>query len=280
MKILTWNIQATKGCDGIFSPSRIISDIKNFGDLDVICLQEVARHIPTLGSTDQLSDIAQQFSDYYTHWAAGFSVPNTVGKPSEFGNLTLVRKPLLKNARVHNLPSPATKELQLPRTMAEVVVIGKQFDIAIFNAHLAFHSSKERIEQLKALNHLRDQIMTKTNLPQRPDASGPFVYGDTSQAVILCGDLNVSSDSSEFNEHISSKNWSDCWDMQLNTVGSARNVRQPTCGCYDRIQWPEGPHIRDYFLVTQNIAQKTNSVKVNVDTSASDHQPVFLDIAI
>ncbi len=125
MKILTWNIQATKGCDGFFDTSRIIAEILKFGPVDVICLQEVARHIPSLGSEDQVAHFSKQFSDFDTQWAPGFSVPDESGARSEFGNLTLVRKPLLKNARVHNLPSPLIADLQIPRTMAEVVVGGK-----------------------------------------------------------------------------------------------------------------------------------------------------------
>ncbi|MFT4727347.1 MAG: endonuclease/exonuclease/phosphatase family metal-dependent hydrolase [Granulosicoccus sp.] len=280
MKILTWNIQATKGCDSVFDSSRIINEIMRFGPVDVICLQEVARHIPSLGFEDQVTIISNQFPEFDAHWAPGFSVPDKSGTRSEFGNLTLVRKPLLNNARIHTLPSPLIEGLQIPRTMAEVVVGGEQFEFSIFNAHLAFHSSVERIEQLKALTLLRDQIVAKCGLSTNRNATGPFSYADSIQSVILCGDLNVSSESNEFKEHITGRNWVDCWDVQNDTHAIEKTNRQPTCGCYDHIQWTEGPHIRDYFLVTENIADKTISVDVNVETDASDHQPVLLEIAL
>lgn len=280
MKILTWNIQATKGCDSVFDSSRIISEIVKFGPVEVICLQEVARHIPSLGFEDQVAIISNHFPEFDTHWAPGFSVPDKSGTRSEFGNLTLVRKPLLSNARVHNLPSPFIEGLQIPRTMAEVVVGGKEFKFSIFNAHLAFHSSAERIEQLEALTHLRNQIIAKSDLAIHPDAAGPFSYAESIHAVVLCGDLNVSSESNEFKEHITDRKWVDCWDAQNDTMPLEQAERQPTCGCYDHVQWTEGAHVRDYFLVTKNIANKTISVNVNLETDASDHQPVLLEIAL
>jgi endonuclease/exonuclease/phosphatase family metal-dependent hydrolase len=280
VKILTWNIQATKGCDSVFDSSRITNEITKFGPVEVICLQEVARHIPSLGFEDQATIISNQFPEFDAHWAPGFSVPDKSGTRSEFGNLTLVRKPLLRNARVHILPSPFIEELQMPRTMAEVVVGGEQFIFSIFNAHLAFHSSIERIEQLAALTNLRDQIIAKSELALHPDAEDPYRYADSIQAVILCGDLNVASDSNEFKEHITDRNWVDCWNVQNDANSIATAEREPTCGCYDHIQWTDGPHVRDYFLVTENIADKTISVDVNVETDASDHQPVLLEIAL
>jgi endonuclease/exonuclease/phosphatase family metal-dependent hydrolase len=251
-----------------------------FGPVDVVCLQEVARHIPSLGFEDQVTVISNQFPEFDTHWAPGFSVPDKSGTRSEFGNLTLVRKPLLRNARVHILPSPFIEDLQIPRTMAEVVVTGENYELSIFNAHLAFHSSPERIEQLKALTHLRDQIIAKRDLAINQAAAGPFSYADSIQAVILCGDLNVSSESNEFNEYITDQDWVDCWTVRRGSDAIAQAERQPTCGCYDHIQWTEGPHVRDYFLVTENIADKTISVDVDVETDASDHQPVLLEIAL
>lgn len=280
MKILTWNIQATKGCDGVLDTSRITNEILKFGPVDVICLQEVARYIPSFGYEDQVKTLSDPFSDFYTHWAPGFSVPDKSGNRSEFGNLTLVRKPLLKNARVHNLPSPFITDLQMPRTVAEVIVGGEQFKFSILNTHLAFHSNAERSEQLTALTHLRDQIMAKSDLTVHPDTEDPYTYTDSIQAVVLCGDLNVCSLSNEFKEHLTDQNWVDCWDVRQSSDVIEQNARQPTCGCFDSGQWKEGPHVRDYFLVSENIADRTINVDVNVQTDASDHQPVLLEIAL
>ncbi|MDA9981782.1 endonuclease/exonuclease/phosphatase family protein [Gammaproteobacteria bacterium] len=46
MEILTWNIQAGTGVDGNNDMSRIAQVIKDTGNPDIICLQEVARNFP------------------------------------------------------------------------------------------------------------------------------------------------------------------------------------------------------------------------------------------
>lgn len=280
MKILTWNIQATKGCDDRYDADRIVSLIKDYSGLDVICLQEVSKNIPDLNADDQPKIFADQFPGYETIWAPGFSAPSASGKRVEFGNLTLVKSHLLKWARVHSLPSPSIEELQMPRTMAETVVDIEGGQVTIFNTHLAYHSSVERITQLQALTLQRDKIMSNEYLAPAAGAWGPYSYTNKSLGVILCGDLNVGSETAEFKVHLMDQNWIDCWVMQNSSSEGKLAERQPTCGCFDTVQWPQGPHVGDYFLATRDIAEKTQSVMVDVETDASDHQPVLLEIAL
>lgn len=278
MKILTWNIQATKGCDDRYDLSRIVSQIKRYEALDVICLQEVSKNIPDLNGDDQPALIAEQFSNYEMVWAPGFSTPGARGRRIEFGNLTLLKQGLLKNSHLHTLPSPAVSTMQMPRTMVETIVDTGNRNVSIFNTHLAFHSESERVAQVDALTGLRDQIIAKSKLPELPSPVGPYKFENTCDSVILCGDLNIDSQSDVFTHHIHDKHWIDCWNVYQS--GNLEKKRQPTCGCYDDVQWPQGPHVRDYFLATENIAELTARYEVDVKTDASDHQPVFLEIAL
>ncbi|GIT07626.1 MAG: hypothetical protein CM1200mP30_12560 [Pseudomonadota bacterium] len=50
----------------------------------------------------------------------------------------------------------------------------------------------------------------------------------------------------------------------------------PTCGIFDLKQWKKGPHCRDYFFLSQSLVQKIKQVSVNIETDASDHQPIRL----
>ena len=280
MNILSWNIQATMGCDNRFDAARIVDQIKSFGELDAICLQEVSRHIADLNADDQLALIGNEFPGYEHVWAPGFSVPNDRGKRGEFGNLTLVKAELLVYSHVHSLPSPAVNTLQIPRTMAEVIIKGGDKLVALFNTHLAFHSSEELTDQIQELTRLRDQLVLKFATPNTEATAGPYSYTRSSDAVILCGDLNVDAEDRLFKDHISDRNWIDCWSVQSRFDGKIPSERQPTCGCFDRAQWPQGPHVRDFFLATENIASKTIRVEVDVETDASDHQPVLLESAL
>ena len=48
MKLVTWNIQWCRGCDGRVDPERIVDHARAFADFDVLCLQEVAANFSTL----------------------------------------------------------------------------------------------------------------------------------------------------------------------------------------------------------------------------------------
>ena len=64
--------------------------------------------------------------------------------------------------------------------------------------------------------------------------------------------------------------WTACHDSR---------PHEPTCGLFDRRQWPEGAHCRDYyyfFFITADLASRVETVTVALDTNASDHQPVRL----
>lgn len=284
MNILTWNIQATKGCDGRFDLNRIVSHIKQYGELDIICLQEISRNIPDLNSDDQSTLIAEYFPNHAPVWGPGFSAPNAQSNNSEFGNLTLARRRLLVNSRVHILPSPAVKELQMTRTMVETIIRTDASvaadNISLFNTHLAFHSSMERVQQLQRLTQLRDQVMTKAGSDLASGLWGPYNYEHSCSAVILCGDLNTGLDTDEYNDHIANRQWVDCWTAQPDAGAGTHKKRLPTCGCFDSSQWPEGAHTRDFFLASDNISDKVVRVDVDVDVDASDHQPVFMEISL
>lgn len=278
MKILTWNIQATKGCDDQYDLDRIVEHIKDYGQLDVICLQEVSRNIPDFNADDQPTLVHEQFPDYEMIWGPGFSAPGGSGKRIEFGNLTLVKPGLLRNSHLHTLPGPPVQGMQMPRTMVETTVNTGRQTVSIFNTHLAYHSELEQVAQIDALTGLRDQILAKYSLPDLTNPVGPYRFAQKCNSIILCGDLNIDSDSELFTHHISDMYWVDCWHTTQPLDGV--QDRDPTCGCYDRAQWPQGPHVRDYFLATENIADRTVRVEVDVKTKASDHQPVFLEIAL
>lgn len=279
MKILTWNIQATKGCDDQYDLNRICSHIKSYGDLDVICLQEVSRNIPDQNGDDQPALIDRAFPQHEMIWGPGFSAPAGHSDRFEFGNLTLVKPEYYRNSQLHTLPSPVVDTLQMPRTMLEVVIgVGDADDsnFSVFNTHLAFHAEVESVAQMNALTTLRNERLGKSKIATDPDSVGPYRYSKPCSDVVLCGDLNIDSDSQVFSEHVLDANWIDCWAVYSRDKNAGQ--REPTCGCFDAAQWPQGPHVRDYFLATENIASKTVNLQVDTQTIASDHQPVLIEL--
>ena len=71
--ILSWNIQNGKGTDGVISLERTASVIKAMCDPDVICLQEVSRHLQLSAdgpAPDHIAEISALFPDYETIFGA------------------------------------------------------------------------------------------------------------------------------------------------------------------------------------------------------------------
>jgi exonuclease III len=47
---------------------------------------------------------------------------------------------------------------------------------------------------------------------------------------------------------------------------------------HDVKQWPDGPHCRDFFFITNDLVDTVQKIEVNTETAASDHQPVWLEL--
>ena len=280
MRLLSWNIQSTKGCDQTFDINRIIKEVKTFGELDVICLQEVSRNMQAYNNDDQKALFEAAFPHHISSWGAGFSRPLADGKRQEFGNLTLTKKGLLLDQRIHQLPNPCVSPaIQIPRVVTESVISHGDRRIAILNTHLAYHSEKESKQQIEHLTQLRDQILSHK---ARPINKAPTTENDAyhsaqqGQSVVLCGDLNIAMESPRYKNLTQQMAWLDCAQHLSSTCEEI--TLKPTCGVHDKELWPQGPHIRDYFLSSADLQDKLENVEVNTLTTASDHQPICLTL--
>ena len=67
--------------------------------------------------------------------------------------------------------------------------------------------------------------------------------------------------------------------LRIATPGKSGTARphDHTIGVHDRKQWPEA-FACDFIFVTEDLAGRVEDVKVNLDTDASDHQPVLLHL--
>jgi len=85
--ILSWNIQNGRGTDGVMSLERIAAAVNAMGDPDVICLQEISRHLSLSeddAAPDQIAEISALFPGYTTIFGAP-SRPTTMA-PNRDGN--------------------------------------------------------------------------------------------------------------------------------------------------------------------------------------------------
>jgi len=279
MRILSWNVQYGKSCDGKKDFSRTLQHIKSLGDFDVICLQELARNMPDYCRSDQPDHLLmtqQFFKQHQVVWGSSFSWPaqdRDSDHRQEFGNISLIKSGLL-DFRVHQLPQPATPgKVKMQRVAVEVVVDSIIGPVSVINAHLAFHDDTENQQQIAHLNHLEQERAANHSEPKQV---GPGIYqaGFPAAARMLCGDFNFTPETPQYRYQLD-MNWADAWKLSQGDT-----MHPPTCGISDAAQWPQGEHCRDFFWLSPELQSLQLKISVDIDTKLSDHQPVMLEISI
>ena len=276
--VLTWNIQNGQGVDGNISLDRIAESILKMCNPDVICLQEVSVNCTLSDGTqpDQVSKLSNTFSDYSSFFGPAYDIKRENSDVREqYGNLILSKFPVLSSFN-HILPQTVDNSFrQMPRQLTEITIETPLFPLCIMTTHLEFHSEFQRCDQVKRIISINQEINNLARTPALFDNSGPYRKFERSDRVILCGDFNFNPNSIEYNlltsNETNSNFFLDSW-RQLNP----NSMHRPTCGIFDKKQWPEGPHCRDFGFISSNLERSLNSIEVNEKIDASDHQPVIL----
>jgi len=279
MKLISWNIQWCRGCDGRVDPARIAKVVREMADADVLCLQEVARNFPSLeGSAgeDQYETLAGLFTGYTVVRGVAVDVPAS-GDRRQFGNAIVTRLPVLQAYR-RLLPWPADPSVpSMQRSAVEVVLGAPWGPLRVTTTHLEYYSAIQRAAQVEALRELQVEAAGHATAHQPGKEGGPFEPVVRPASGILTADFNFRPEDPLHARLQSSLGaavpaYRDAW--QLRHPGRPHTL---TTGVHDRIQWPE-PFTCDFIFVTEDIADRVEDVVVNGDTDASDHQPVMLSL--
>lgn len=281
--IASWNIQNGKGADEIVSLPRIAEVILRMGKPDVICLQEVSRHLPLFGAefaADQVAELADVFPAYEVIFGAAIEAAGVGSAPRwQYGNATLSRLPVVSVFH-HALPQPVHAGVrQMPRQATEMTVATGGGSLRVMNTHLEFHSLAQRLAQIARLRELHWQAVANVLNPPDYDVSGSYRFLDRPESCVICGDFNMEVGSPEYAAMLApadqdARCFHDAW-----RISHADRPHEPTCGVHDTVQWTQGPHCRDFFFVAGAASLAVQDVCVDTETSASDHQPLMLTIA-
>lgn len=277
MRLLTWNIQCGKGCDGVTDLARIVSVARELADADVYCFQEVSDNFVKLGGgTDQSAQLAALLPGYQPVFRPAIETMGSDGRAHRFGNMTLSRLPVLQVAN-HLLPWPGATVVRSMRRHALDVTVQAAFGaLRVVNTHLEYHSAAQRHAQIERLLDLQQEASTSAK------ATGLHVepYGSQTLAAssLLCGDFNFDvSDLQHGLIHRSSRpglNYRDAW-----SIFHPGEPHALTCGLYDREQWSDGPDCRDFIFMTEDLTTRIRRIEVDGNTAASDHQPILIELA-
>jgi endonuclease/exonuclease/phosphatase family metal-dependent hydrolase len=266
LKLLSWNVQWCRGIDGRVDPQRIANEAKRFGDPDVFCLQEVARNFPEMeGSAgeDQVELLAREFEGYEAFFAPGVDIPGKRGR-RQFGNLVLTRLPPGRVMR-HLLPWPGAPEVQsMPRAVIEVVVQARFGPLRVMTTHLEYYSQRHRAAQISRLAELHAEACAAHLRFEEP---GSYESYDRAKSAVICGDFNLRPDDPHHGEMLKG-GFVDAWHAVHRGA-----ERQATFHLHDG----ETPYCCDYVFVTPELAPRLRSVRIDVETQASDHQPLLVE---
>ena len=146
MKLVTWNIQWCRGCDGRVDPQRIVDHARAFADFDVLCLQEVAANFSTLKGSQGEDQFARARRAAARLHAASSATPVDVAAPDgsrrKFGNMILSRLPVTQVLRMQ-LPWPADPAVRsMPRMLLEAVVETPFGPLRVMTTHLEYYSRR------------------------------------------------------------------------------------------------------------------------------------------
>jgi endonuclease/exonuclease/phosphatase family metal-dependent hydrolase len=278
MRLITWNIQCGKGCDGVTDLARIVAVAKGIADADVFCFQEVSSNFSKLdGGADQSEELAKLLPDHLPVFRPAIETIDGDGRLHRFGNMTLSRLPVLQIAN-HLLPWPGAAAARSMRRHALEVTVRAAFGpLRIVNTHLEYHSAGQREAQIDRLLELQQEASTS---PKASASRHDEPYGSQILAApsLLCGDFNFDVSDPQHaliqQSARSGLNYRDAW-----SICNPDQPRSPTCGLYDHAQWTDGPDCRDFIFTTEDLTTRIRRVEVGARTDASDHQPVFIELA-
>jgi len=279
MNLISWNIQWCRGCDGRVDPQRIVDTCLEMADVDVLCLQEVARNFPDMpGSSgeDQFALLCGLLPGFTAVEGIATDVLGAAGKRRQFGNLILTRYPVVQ-VFAHLLPWPADAALpSMQRVALETVLAAPFGPVRVTTTHLEYYSEIQRRQQVNRLRELHAEAAAHGgDRKQTRKEGGPFATMPRPASAVLTADFNFRADDPLHARIVApyadgTPRYRDSWQVR-----HGERAHDHTLGVHDHEQWPEA-FACDFIFVTEDLADRIEDVAVDPDTDASDHQPVLL----
>ena len=283
MKLVTWNVQWCRGCDGRVDPQRIVDDARAFADFDVLCLQEVAANFETLAGSrgeDQFALLAAALPGFTAVAGVAVDIAAPRGSRRRFGNMILSRLPVRWALRTL-LPWPADPAVRsMPRLLLEALVEAPFGPLRVMTTHLEYYSALQRAAQVEALRRRHEEASAQALAggAGEPD-DGPFERQPQTVSAILTGDFNLRPDD-PLHERLG-EGYADTRVPALEDVWQRLHPGEPqppTIGVHDCHQWPER-FACDFIFASSKLRERVKSVEVDLGTAASDHQPMLVELA-
>lgn len=281
MQLITWNVQWFCGLDDVVSVERVVAEAHAMADFDVLCLQEVAVNYPQLAGNagfDQVARLQQLLPGFEICFGAAVDELGRDGQRQRFGNLVATRLPLAQ-LQHHPLPYPDDAGVRsMPRMCTMATVLAPWGPLRVMTTHLEFYSARQRMAQARALVDIHAQACRQAaHAPLADETGGPFQTKGHTGSAILCGDFNLETPDTEYaliqgDPAPDATGLTDAWHLAHGVQPHA-----PTFRLFDRRYGPV-PIACDFVFVSDDLKPRVKRLEVNLQTRASDHQPVLLEL--
>lgn len=281
MKLLSWNIQWGRGMDGRVDLTRIVRNIRDLGDFDVVCLQEVAVNfsgLPASSGEDEVAELSALLPGYRAIYGAGMDLPDGRGGRKRFGNAIFSRLPVGQVWR-HMLPWRAEPDApSMQRVLVEAVVEADVGPLRVMTTHLEYYSQAQREAQIDAIRRLHAEAcaMSKRRYLAE-EAGGSFEVFPRPREALLCGDMNFPAWAPERARILApfpggEPAFRDAWE-----VLHPGKPHAPTCGIHP-VDFVDRPECFDFVFLTEGLTDRLAAQGIDAATDASDHQPVWVEV--
>ena len=278
MQVVTYNIQYSKGKDGVHDLERIAAEVAG---ADIIALQEVVRNVPGVPDDDQPERLAELLDGYIWVYGPALDLGTGSDRRVQFGNMLLSRYPIL-SSRMLLLPRVGTIDrTSIERCALEGVIDAPGGPLRVYSVHLDHLNSRHRLEQIRWIRHVvLLAASTGTTLTGPPwDLFGvPIMAVPTTDDCLLMGDFNMLPGSPEYDEMVGEP---DCYQGRtLTTDRLADAWTSAGRGLDDGATWSDGDVFvkLDYIFVNGALAHRVRSSHVGDDAGGSDHDPLWVEL--
>ena len=284
MILITWNVQWCRGVDGRVDPARIVAAAKKLADFDVLCLQEIADNFPDprlAGNTDedQFATLAALLPGFTPIGAAAVDHPGDGGRRRKFGNMILSRLPV-RQAYRHLLPSPIDPGKNgMPRIAVEACVSAPEAEVRVITTHLEYYSDLQRRAQIDRLRSIHAEGYGRARGGAFVDETGgPYHTYPRPKSTIVTGDFNLEPEDpmhAKMGDPFAdgTPRLADAWEAKHPGV-----PHPGTFKLYEKDFPDQGELHCDFIFVSEDLVPRIESVRVDRETQAADHQPVILTL--
>jgi len=170
----------------------------------------------------------------------------------------------------HSLAWPAQADSpSMPRVALEAAVLAPWGWVRITTTHLEYYSSRQRAAQLAQLADIDAEARSQAAAPASVKyATGPFAPQPRPAEGIVTGDFNTTAADAALDAL--RRAHSDAWE----TAHPGR-PHPPSFFVHDRASGT-APYCCDFVFVAKALAPRIESVRIDAQTQASDHQPVVV----